>query len=246
VPAPDAPGTPFSLAFRRPVERPDPFPEEDDVHTSRRTAGLGLLAYGLGTAAAFTTIGSPGGDYSDADVTAYLSRGHWWTAFALAYLGAFAAVGFLVAARHLRAELRSAGELFWGLAVGATAVGVVGWFLVGGVAVAAAEGGPAVATVPHPVVYTLTEMGNLVAACASAFLIGLAALVLAARSRLPRTLRAAAAVAGVCGVLGAFFFPIFLFWLWVIGTGVWALVSRPEPADGGQEEDLRAATLDRS
>lgn len=217
------------------------------MNTSRRTAGLGLLAYGLGTAAAFMTIGSPGGDYSDGTVAAYVAHSHWWTAFALAYLGAFAAVGFLVAARNLRDELRSGGELFWGLSIGGATAGVAGWFLVGGVAVAAAEGGTAVATVPHPVIYTITEIANLVAVCASAFLIGLAALVLAARGPLPRALRAASAVAGVCGVLAPFFFPIFLFWLWAIVAGLWALLRpRPEAADGAREGATQAATLDRS
>ena len=201
------------------------------MNGSRRAAGLGMLAYGLGTAGAFMSIGSPGGDYSNANVTGYLARGHWLTAFALAYLGAFAAVGFLVAARRLREEVGSASDLFWGLAVAGTAVGVAGWFMVGGVAVAAAEGGAAVATVPHPVIYTISEISNLVAVCASAFVIGLAALVLAARSRLAMPLRVFSGVAGVCGILAPVFFPIFVFWLWAVVLGVWALLARDrEPA----------------
>jgi hypothetical protein len=196
------------------------------VNGSRRAAGLGLIAYGIGTAAAFMTIGSPGGEYSDTGVAAYLAPGHSWTAFGLAYLGAFAAVAFLVAAHSLRSELGPAGGPFWALSVGGTVAGVIGWFLVGGVAVAAAEGGAAVTSVPHPVVYTLTEIGNLVAVCASAFLIGLAALVLALRSRLPRALRAFSGVAGVCGLLAAFFFPIFLFWVWAVVLGVWGVLTR--------------------
>jgi hypothetical protein len=54
-------------------------------------------------------------------------------------------------------------------------------------------------------------MSNLIAVCASAFLAGVAAIVLAANARLPRLLRVASYVAGACGVLAGFFFPLFLF-----------------------------------
>ncbi|MGZ4626929.1 MAG: hypothetical protein ACXV3S_11705 [Kineosporiaceae bacterium] len=203
------------------------------MSTSRRTAGLGLLVYGLGTAIAFMSIGSPGGDYSDAGVAAYIARGHWATAFALAYLGAFAALGLLLFARRMRTELGSAGDALWGLCLAGTAVAGTGWFMVGGVAVAAAEGGHAVTTVPHPAIYLVSEISNLVAICASAFLVGVAALVLGARSALPRPLRVASYVAGACGLLAAFFFPLFLFWLWAIVTGAWVAATGarvPEPA----------------
>jgi hypothetical protein len=189
--------------------------------TSRRTAGLGLLAYGIGTPVAFMTIGSPGGDYSDSAVSTYISSGHSAAAFALAYLGAFAALGLLVFARRMRHEVGGAGDLLWGLFTGGTVAAVVGWFMVGGVAVAAAEGGQALTTVPHPVFYLMSEISNLVAICASAFLVGVAALVLGARSALPAPLRVFSSVAGVAGILAAFFFPLALFYLWAIVAGAY-------------------------
>jgi len=198
---------------------------------SRRTAGLGLLAYGIGTPVAFMSIGAPGGAFDEGTIDAYMASDHWARSFALAYLGAFAALGLLPFARRMRSDLRSGGETFWGLMVGGTAAAVVGWVLVGGVAVVFAEGGTPLRGLPHPVVYALSEMSNLVAVCASAFLVGSAALVLVARSTLPAVLRVATAVAGVCGLLAAFFFPLFLFWLWTIVFGVWTLASRtPAPA----------------
>lgn len=202
------------------------------MNSSRRAAGLGLIAYGLGTPVAFMAINSPGGNYDDKVVAAYVSSGHWVAAFVLAYVGAFAALGLLAFGSRMREELGAAGRAVWGLSVGAATAGVVGWFLVGGVAVAAAEGSPAVATVAHPVVYMLTEMGNLVAVCSSAFLVGVAALVLVARARLSIGLRVVTAIAGVCGIVAPLFFPIFLFWLWAIGFGVYLTASRsrrPEP-----------------
>ena len=201
--------------------------------TSRRTAGFGLLAYGIGTPLAFMSIGAPGGDYDDHTVADYMSSGHWVTAFVLAYVGAFAALGLLAFARRMRHEVGPAGDLLWGLTVAGTAAAVVGWFMVGGISVAMAEGGSALATVPHPVVYLVSEISDLIAICSSAFLIGVAALVLGARSALPTPLRVFSYVAGVCGILGPVFFPIFLFWLWAIVAGAYlaAIGSRStEPA----------------
>jgi len=195
------------------------------METTRRAAGFGLLAYGIGTPVAFMNIGSPGGDYSDPTVATYMSSGHWATAIGLAYLGAVAALGLLVFANRMRNELRSAGDLLWGLAVGGTAAAVVGWFLIGGIAVAFAEGGQSLAAVPHPVVYLVSVVSNLVAVCSTAFFVGAAALVLAAKAALPPWLRIASYVAGTGGLLAAFFFPIFLLWLWAITFGIWAVTA---------------------
>ncbi len=187
---------------------------------NRRAAGLGLLAYGIGTPAAFIASGSPGGEYQEAAVVSYLATGHAATAIASAYVGAFAALGLLVFARSMRREVRSNGDLVSGLAVAGAATAVVGWFLVGGVAVAFAEAGQDLVSTPHPVVHLLTEMSNLVAVCASAFFVGAVALVVARQASLPGWLRTATYVGGVCGLLAAFYFPLFLFWLWAVVFGL--------------------------
>jgi hypothetical protein len=210
---------PYVSATERPPEL-----QEDIMDISRRTAGLGLLAYAIGTPVAFMSIGAPGGDYEDSIVTNFVSSGHRVTAIALAYLGAFAALGLLPFAARMRSELRSGGDLVWGLSVAGVAASVVGWFMLGGIPVVFAEGGSAVAGLPHDVVYALGEVSILVAVCASAFLIG-AALVLATRAPLPGALRVFTVVGGVCGLLASFFFPIFLFWLSAIVLGGWMLAS---------------------
>jgi hypothetical protein len=200
--------------------------QEDIMDISRRTAGLGLLAYAIGTPVAFMGIGAPGGDYDDSIVTSYISSGHRVTAIALAYLGAFAALGLLPFAARMRSELRSGGDLFWGLSVAGVAASVVGWFLLGGIPVVFAEGGTALAGLPHDVVYAMSEVSILVAVGASSFLVGVAALVLAVRGPLSGPIRALTVVGGVCGLLASFYFPIFLFWLWAIAFGIWTLASR--------------------
>jgi hypothetical protein len=193
---------------------------------SRRTAGLGLLAYAIGTPVAFMGIGAPGGDYKDSTVTNFIGSGHRVTAIALAYLGAFAALGLLPFAARMRSELRSGGDLFWGLSVAGVAASVVGWFMLGGLPVVFAEGGTALAGLPHDVVYAMGEVSILVGIGASSFLVGAAALVLGTRAPLPGALRVFTVVAGVCGLLASFYFPIFLFWLWAITFGTWTLASR--------------------
>jgi hypothetical protein len=195
------------------------------MNISRRTAGLGLLAYGIGTPVAFMSINAPGGDYDDGVVTGYISSDHRVAAFALAYLGAFAALGLLPFAARMRSELRSGGDLFWGLSLAGSAASVIGWFLLGGIPVGFAEGGAALTGLPHDVVYALSELGILVLVGAGSFLVGAAAVVLASRAPLPAPLRVFTVVGGVCGLLGPFFFTLFVFWLWAIAFGVWTLAS---------------------
>lgn len=207
--------------------------------TSRRAAGLGLLAYGIGTPLTMALIGSPGGDYSSGDVAQYVSADHRTTAFVMAYVGAFAALGLLAFGHRMRDELGAAGRTVWGLAVAGTAIAVTGWFMVGGVAVAAAEGGPAVQAVAHPTVYMLTEIGNLVAVCGGAFFAGLIALVLAARGPMPMPLRVVSGLAGVCGIVAPTYFPVAVFLIGILALAVWCLASRvPRPSSAPAQTQL--------
>jgi hypothetical protein len=101
-----------------------------------------------------------------------------------------------------------------------------------------AEGGSALTTVPHPVIYLLSQTSNLIAVCASAFLVGVAALILGARSTLPTPLRVFSSVAGVCGILAPVFFPMFVFWLWAIGAGAWLAATASRSAAPAPREVL--------
>jgi len=194
------------------------------MHTISRTAGAGLLVYGVGTTVAFVGAGGPGGAYEPNIVTAYIASSHWATAFAFWYLGAIAVLGLLVFGHALRRLGGTTGELLWGMAIAGTAAGVVGAFVGGGLEVAMAEGGRAVqAGVPHPVVYAVSEIANLLAVCAPAFFVGVMAIVLAARAALPGWLRAFSVVAGVCGVLAPGYFTLGLYLVWVLTFGAWAV-----------------------
>jgi hypothetical protein len=197
-----------------------------------KAAGIGLLVYGIGVTAAFMSLGAPGGDYEPAGVAGYVASGHWPTAFALSYLAAFAALGLLVFGQALRGLGGAVGELVWGAAIAGTATSVVGAFVTGGLDVAMAEGGSSVqAGVPHPVVYAITEIGNLLCVCGPAFFAGVIAVVLAVRAPFPAWLRAFSVLGGVCGILAPFFFTYFIFVIWAVVAGVFLSTSRTEVAE---------------
>ena len=205
---------------------------------TRRTAGAALLLYGVATFLANALIGAPGGQYEPRVVTDYVDSGHYAVAFVAAYLGCFGAMAVLPFVLGMRRELGPYGDLAWGLGVAAATTGVIGWFVSGGVDVAMAEGGTAVhAGVSHPVVYTITEIGNLLSWCAPALFVGVVALLLSRVPTVPRWLRIFSVVAGVCGILAPFFFTFFLYLAWTLVCGV-ALVARRTPAPRQQKESL--------
>ena len=194
---------------------------------TRRTAGAALLLYGVATFVANALIAAPGGQYEAAGVARYVDSGHFPIAFAAAYLGCLGAVAVLPFVLGIRGDLGPSSDLAWGLGVAAATTGVIGWFVSAGVDVAMAEGGATVpAGVPHPVVYTITEIGNLLSWCAPALFVGIVAILVSRLQTLPRWLRVFSAVAGVCGILAPFFFTYFLFLLWTVALGSRLMVRR--------------------
>jgi hypothetical protein len=190
------------------------------MNTIPRSAGIGLLVYAVGTTVGFAGAGGPGGDYEPDIVAGYVDPSHYATSIGFWYLGALAALGLLAFGHGLRRLGGAVGETAWGLSVAGAATSVVGAFVGGGLVTALAEGGDAVRQgVPHPVVYTISEIGNLLALCGPAFFVGVVAIVLAARAALPRWLAVFSVVAGLCGILLPFYFtiPVYLVWALVFG-----------------------------
>lgn len=203
---------------------------------ARRTAGAALLLYGVATFVANALIDAPGGQYEPGGVVNYVDSGHFPVAFAAAYLGCLGALAVLPFVLGIRDELGPFSDLAWGLGVAAATTGVIGWFVSAGVDVAMAEGGSTVpAGVPHPVVYTITEIGNLLSWCAPALFLGVVAILLSRAPTLPRWLRIFSAVAGVCGILAPFFFTFFLYLLWTLVFGTTLVTRRTSSARQPQE-----------
>jgi hypothetical protein len=185
-----------------------------------RHAGIGLLVYGIGTTLAFAASGSPGGDYARSMVSSYVDPSHFIAAFAVWYFGALCAVAGLVAVAIGVRALPVVGPAISALATIGAAVSLTGAFVSGGLDVAMAEGGTAVRSgVAAPEAYTFTEIGNLLAVCAPALCLGIAALLLAARTPVPSWLRVFSVVGGVCGILAPLFFTYFVYVLWTLAAG---------------------------
>lgn len=204
--------------------------------TVPRFAGLGLLVYTLATLVAFMFSKAPGGDFADADVVGYIAPSHAIPAFIIWYVAALGALALVVYGASLR-RIPGIGQPLSALATVGAALSVGGAFLSGGVAVAMLEGGTLVRQqTPHTAVYVLTEVGNLTAACAPALCVGVIAIVLAVRTRMPVWVRVVAVIGGVCGILAPFFFTYFIFVLTMVALGIAFLAGRavrdrmPEPA----------------
>ena len=195
------------------------------MNTIPRSAGIGLLVYAVGTTAAFVGAGGPGGDFESALVAGYVDPSHYAGSLLFWYLGALAALGLLAFGHGLRRLGGAVGETAWALSIAAVAISVVGAFVGGGLVVALAEGGAAVQQgVPLPVVYTISEIGNLLSLCGPAFFIGVLAIVLALRARLPRWLSVFSFLAGLSGILLPFYFVIPVYLLWAVTFGAWLVV----------------------
>ena len=210
-----------------------------------RAAGIAVLAYAVGTFVAMGNTG-PGGDFEPASVTAWTGEAHRWGAFGVGYLGCFAALGLLVFTLGSHHRVRGpATEVYRSLGVIGAGIAMVGWWLSAGIAVALAEGGPDVrAGMSLPVVYSLSEMANLLAVCAPALCLGVMGWILATRGQQPRWLRVLGAVGGTGGVLAAFYFVIPLYVIWLIALGIWTLRSArptPEPSVASSPEVYAAA-----
>ncbi|KRE41083.1 hypothetical protein [Knoellia sp. Soil729] len=191
------------------------------MNTIPRSAGIGLLVYVIGTTVGFVGAGGPGGDYAAANVPGYVDPGHYAQSLAFWYLGGVAALGLLAFGHGLRRLGGALGETAWALSVAGTATSVVGAFVGGGLVTALVEGGPAVQQgVPYPVVYMVSEIGNLLSLCGPAFFVGVLAIVLAAKAKLPRWLAVFTVVAGLAGILLPFYFtiPVYLVWALVFGV----------------------------
>lgn len=194
-----------------------------------RWAGIGLLVYIVGTLAAFLFTGAPGGEYSAADVAAYIAPSQAPSALVIWYVAVLSALALVVFAAGIR-KLPSIGRPLAALASIGAAVSVTGSWLAGGVALGVLEGGSAVRTgVPAAVVYLFTEIGHAMSACGPAMCVGIIGIVLTVRGALPMWLRVVSVIGGVCGVFAPFYFTYFLYVLWAVALGVTIIATRRTP-----------------
>jgi len=199
-------------------------------------AGAGAIAFSVFAApvsvVSLVVPSAPGGTYSESDVANYVSIGFLPTVIVTGYLALAGVLGLICLLGYLRELIGAEGgsklaaSVFWGAGLAATASMAVSWGLLTGIAVAAAEGGRA-ASVPHPVIYLLSDAGKNVLFGSGGILFGLAliALMVASRGRLPKWLRWLSLVVGVLAVASPALFPAFAIPIWGIVIGVWLIVA---------------------
>jgi hypothetical protein len=196
-----------------------------------RIAGVGGVAFGVLTALGLVVGAAPGGNYAESDVANYVGAGHFPTVIVTGYLAVLGVVGLICLIAYLREVIGSqpdrgyAANVFWGVGLASAASFAVGWGLVTGIAVAAAEGGSGAAT-PRPVTYVLSDTFINVLFGSGGILLGFAliALMLGSRGTLPSWVRWVSLVAGVLALTAPFYFAAPAIPLWGIVIGVWLVV----------------------
>ncbi len=196
-------------------------------------AGAGAIAFSVFTAAGIIVVGAPGGNYVESDVADYVALGHFPMVVVAGYLALLGVLGLVAVFAYLREVITGelgdslASNIFWGAGLVAAASFGVGWGLVTGIAVSAAEGG-GTASIPHPVTYVLSDTSMNVLFGSAGIMLGFAfiALMLASRGAIPNWLRWLTLVIGVLAIGAPFYFPAFAIPIWGIVTGVWLVAGR--------------------
>jgi hypothetical protein len=195
-------------------------------------AGLGAIAFGITSVVGLVAGGAPGGSYDAASAAGYLAIGHFPAVVVTAYLALVGVVGLICTLAYLRQSLAVEPErtlvsdVFWGAGLASAAAFGVGWGLVSGIALTAAEGG-AGASVPPQQTYVLsdTSLNVLFGSGGGFFGFALVALMLGSSGILPNWLRWVTLAAGVLAITAPFFFTAPAIPIWAIVIGVWLLVS---------------------
>jgi hypothetical protein len=188
------------------------------------------------TAIGIAVGGAPGGNYNEADVANYVSIGHLPTVIVTGYLALLGVLGLICMLAYLREVIaihpdrNVASNIFWGTGLASAASLAVGWGLVTGIAVAAAEGGSG-ASVSHATTYVLSDTLLNVLYGSGGILLGFAliALMLGSRGTLPGWVRWVTLIAGVLAVTTPFYFSAPAVPVWTIVVGVWLVLARRMP-----------------
>jgi len=213
------------------------------IREGRALAGAGAIAFSVFTAIAVTFGGAPGGNYVESDVANYVAIGHLPTVIVTGYLALFGVLGLICVFAYLREVVsveparKLATNIFWGAGLLAAASMAVGWGLVTGIAVAAAEGGSSnpgntvAASISHPETYSLSDTSINVIYGSGGFMLGFAlvALMVASRGTLPTWLRWLTLIIGVLAIGAPAYFPSFAVPIWGIVVGVWLIVAGRVP-----------------
>ena len=202
-----------------------------------RRAGLGGVLFAASLAVGFTLFGPKGGQYSAAEVAAFVAQGA--TALIVSvYLLVVSIIGLWVLTSHLADSWLGAdgqGHVARGASLAAGTAFLVGWGLYLGVP-ASVLGGPAI---DPGITYAFISGGMLVFFGAGGMLLGIALITLATGAgSAPGWIRAFTALAGLAALSSWAFLlatgwspnqwlpgPFYVVILWGLAIGIWLLVS---------------------
>jgi hypothetical protein len=174
----------------------------------------------------------PGGNYTSAQVSGYVSRGERASQLLGFFLAMCALPGLICMLAHVRDALasrpehRRASSLVWGCGIAAAACFAIGWGVDGGQILAHLEGGSAV-VIPPAVTYLIAEIGVVFVFGCGAMLLGFALVTLMVSSRglMPAWLRRLTLVFGLCGIAELAWATFFALLLGTAVIGAWLIAA---------------------
>lgn len=208
------------------------------VNREGRGAGLGGVLFAASLAVGFTLFGPKGGQYSAAEVAAFVAQGA--TALIVSvYLVVVSIIGLWVLTSHLADSWLGAdgqGRVARGAGLAAGTSFLVGWGLYLAVPASVLGGGPAI---EPGITYAFTSAGMLVYFGAGGMLLGIAQITLATGAgSAPGWIRAFTGLAGLAALSSWAFLlatgwspnqwlpgPFYVVILWSLVVGIWLLVS---------------------
>jgi hypothetical protein len=204
----------------------------------RRIAGVGGIVFAVALVAGFTLYGPKGGQYSAAEIAAFVAQSSSGLAVSAVLFGV-SIIGLLLMLAYLSGTSVEEGpyrRMAWGMSVAAGASILIGWGLYLAPPIAAHSGGPAI---DPGISYAVIGAGFAVLFGVGGMLLGITLVSIAiGGSAAPTWVRGFSGLAGLSGLLSWPFLlasswspnqwlpvPFYLVILWAFVIGLWLLFS---------------------
>jgi len=203
----------------------------------RRLAGAGGVAFAVALVAGFTLYGPKGGNYSAAEIAAFVAQSSSGLAVSAVLFGV-SIIGLFLLLAYLAGKYVDEGpfrRMTWGMSLAAGASILTGWGLYLAPPIASHSGGPAI---DPAISYAVISAGFAVLFGVGGLLLGIALVSIAmGGSAAPRWVRGFSGLAGLSALLSWPFLlasnwspnqwlpvPFYLVVLWGLVIGVWLVI----------------------
>jgi hypothetical protein len=212
---------------------------DSHMKRDRRLAGVGGIAFAVALVAGFTLYGPKGGQYSAAEIGAFVAQSSSSLAVSAVLFGV-SVIGLFLMLAYLSGTYVDEGpyrRVAWGMSLAAGASVLIGWALYLASPIATHSGGPAI---DPAVSYALISAGFAVLFGVGGLVLGIALVSVAmGGSAAPTWVRGLSGLAGLSALLAWAFLlasnwspnqwlpvPFYLVVLWGLVIGVWLVISR--------------------